>query len=231
MSIMKNLNILIAFFTSTLLFGQTETRQLSEFSDMNVSAGIKVILHSASSNYAEVELENAEQEELITVVKGGDLTIKWESNWSMWKRKRSATVNLYYTNIDGVSASSGSHVVADNTINGEEFDIDVSSGAYVELELECNNLDVDVSSGAYLELAGSGNNIDVDVSSGASFKGKEFKAQNADVSASSGAAASVFASQKLDASASSGASVRYGGDPQKTDISASKYSGGSIRKL
>lgn len=234
---MKNVIILFTiilggFGINTNVQAQSETRNLSEFSDMSVSAGIEVILHESNKNYADVTLKNADSDDLIIDVKGDKCVIKWESGWNGWKsNNRSATVELYYTNLDGISASSGSKVESDGTVRGEDFDVDVSSGAHVSIDLECNDLDVDVSSGAFVRLEGSARNQRVDVSSGASYKGSDMVTQSTNASASSGASAKVHATEKFEGDSSSGGSIKYAGDPKETDINSSKWSGGSIRKM
>ena len=106
--------------------------------------------------------------------------------------------------------------------------LEASSGSRLEgRNLNVQELEVDVSSGASVELGGACTQLDLDISSGASFEGEGLRCATAKVDASSGSNVQAFASQLADGEASSGANVTFHGQPQQVREDTS--SGGTVQ--
>ncbi len=230
-------SILSVFFSFCLfcLSAQEEVRNLKSFSAINVSQGIQVDIYKGKPR-AEINMIKGDIEDLIIDVSGSEVTLKFKKKpWSIgWKssNNRKVEIDLYYDQeIEDISVSSGASVHGNDVMSGDDIDISVSSGASVDLEVDYMTADVGVSSGASLSLEGEAKELEVDVSSGASYRGAKLKAKKVDVDASSGASAGVWATDSLSGDASSGASIRYKGNPSKTNLNSGKWSGGSISKL
>jgi hypothetical protein len=104
---------------------------------------------------------------------------------------------------------------------------EVSSGASIDgASLQLADLEIDVSSGASIELAGACKTLRVDISSGAQFDGEGLKCETAKIDASSGAHVEAFAANTAEGNASSGASVSFHGHPPVLEKDES--SGGSV---
>jgi len=220
-------------FSSSFIYAQKNIK-LDNFSSLNVSGGIKVELIHGSTHGAEVDIIKGDFDDLKIKVEGDELDISWKSKgwgWGGNNGNRKANIKLTYTELDGIDVSAGASVFGEESISGENMEIDASSGASVKVAINVKDTEVDVSSGATSSISGKTNHLEVDVSSGASFKGSELEAQDVEVSVSSGASAKVWANKSLEAEASSGGSVKYKGDPSELDLDPGKYSGGSIKKM
>ncbi len=232
---MKNLIIILAFFVSLgSSLEKSETRELTYFNRINVSAGIVVELIKSDRHFVEVEVEGAELEELETEINKQNLTIGWEEKgWfsSGWGNNKSATVTVYYTELSGFDISSGSIVKGKEVIVGNEMDIDASSGAILTLQIDCKNLEVDVSSGAIITLEGVANFVEAKASSGAILEGENLMTNAATMDGSSGAILKIHTIESIEAEVSSGAIVKYKGNPAKKDLDAGEWSGGVIKKM
>ncbi len=227
---MKNLIILLVALVSFNLTAQkSETRELNAFDSFDVSAGIIVNLIPADEHYADVDVKGTDLDDVITKVKGNHLDISWKSNNWGWK-SREATVTVYYVSLNGIDASSGSIVNAKN-MQTSSMDIESSSGAIINLEIDCNDLDIDISSGTIVNLTGTAKNLEVDASSGSICEGLELKTNDADIDGSSGAIVKVDVCDNLEAEVSSGAIVKYQGNPSRTDLDAGEWSGGIIKRI
>jgi len=228
----KLLTLLFSVFLIGSILGQEE-RILSAFSGVDAATGVYVTLIKGDSPMAEVEMIKGDSENLIIENRGSVLHIKFKSknglNWGGNNHK--ANVTIYYQELDMLEASSGAKIYGDEYINANDFEIDASSGSSIKVMVNATDMDIDVSSGASVKLDGSANSLEIDVSSGASYKGETFETKAVDASASSGASARVWVTDSLKASASSGGSVKYKGEPEKTNLDSSKYSGGSIKKM
>jgi hypothetical protein len=120
--------------------------------------------------------------------------------------------------LEQLSASSGSTVKTGSTIQVNNLDLDVSSGAVVEADFKAQSIKVDNSSGAVTALKGTTESLYVESSSGAVFKGFDLSSSNCTADASSGGTISITVTKELNADASSGGEIKYKG-------------GGVIRKL
>ncbi len=224
--------ILILFSIASVAWcmGDKETRNLSSFDELSVSAGIKATLVKSSTNKIEIEVEGIELDKVITEVDGDRLEVKIKSNWfGSWGRNRKVEVVISYSEaLNYISVSSGASLNSEEVVRtASKLDINSSSGAYSKLRIDGSEISVDVSSGASIHLQGSTSDLDVDVSSGSTFKGYDLKAESVTVEVSSGGSAQVYASKSLNADVSSGGSVRYKGNPSQTNID--QNSGGSVK--
>ena len=230
--IMKKLLSLSCFFlfSTVLVFANhTENRALDNFTTLSVAGSVKVLLVKGSTPKAEIETVNASTEDLITSVKNGELKIKFKDKKGRWINNKKAIVTLTYTSLEGISAAAGSNVKADNIINSESLFINVSSGAYAALDIKSEDVRLSVSSGGSLVLEGQADEANLEVSSGGSLNGRDLKASYVKASASSGGGAKIWAIKSIRATASSGGTIKYKGDPEKTNVN-SGYSG-NIKKM
>lgn len=232
-STLKTLSLIVFSFTLAISSYalDSETRKLSDFSELSVATGINLELVKGNKNEAEIEAENIDLDEILTKVEGDRLVVKVKGKWGWnglnWRKKR-INVILTYKDIEEVRVSSGAHVSSDDVLVGNDLDFNASSGASIRLEIEGNDVAADASSGANINLSGECDELDVDVSSGAGVKASRLEANYVRAGASSGATAKVWAKEKLKANASSGGSIRYDGEPE---VSKRKSSGGSIRSI
>lgn len=199
----------VAVVTAALValpaFADTKTYSVSGFDQVNVSAGIDVTFTQGPFSVRADE-PDGNFDKLIIEKRGNTLRIARENNWLNW-RGVDYHVAVSAPNLTGIDASSGS--------------------AFEGHNLSLRDLDVDVSSGASVEVSGNCAALRVDVSSGADFEGEALKCESASVDASSGADADAFAIRTASGNASSGASVTFHGRPP--EMTKDTSSGGSVR--
>jgi hypothetical protein len=226
------LTTLILIITASLLsaFGDKETRSLKSFADINVSTGISATLERGTTNKIDIEVEGIELDKIETSVSNGRLVVKIENNWKLgWSRKRKVKVHITYTEeLHKITSSSGSSIFSEETIESGELELEASSGSRLEVNIDTNKLNGESSSGSTLKVSGRATSIDVEASSGSSFGSYDLVSDNADLQASSGSSIKLTVNKSLKADASSGSSVRYRGNPEKTDID--KSSGSSVSR-
>lgn len=205
-------------------------RKLSgSFTAISVSSGIE--LYMTQGNEESVAVSASDQkhlDRLMTEVVNGTLKIYYDNKGMSWKsgnRKLKAYVS--FKTLVKLSASGGSEVKVNGSINGEKLDLDVDSGSQFTGAINAKQLSAEVSSGAEVNVSGKADKLTVDVSSGAEFDGYDFATDYCDAEASSGATVHVTINRELSAKASSGADIRYKGAALIRDI---KISGGGAVK-
>lgn len=193
-----------ALVLATAGAAHAETRNVTGFTKVSASAGTDVEV-TVGGGFS-VEVTGRDANRIITRVSGDTLIVEPVRGWS-W-RGRQANVRVTMPRVDGLSASSGSDLVATG----------VNAGA----------ISLDSSSGADLRVSGTCSSFTADASSGADLHAQNLRCENGSVDASSGADARVYASGRLDVDASSGAGVVAYGNPGIGNVDLS--SGGSLRR-
>lgn len=221
----------------------TEQIVLESFKEVQLKRGWEVVLIPASSNYMVVEANENLYEVLDYENQSGNLRI---GSLKQISKADSKKITLYFTEtLESLKVSSGTQVTSPERLNFEDFNLDISSGAEVTLDLELNSLDLETSSGAdaYLTLvldelyvdssSGSSANLEVNTistkveSSSGSDVILKGSSNELEVKSSSGSSVNskAFEAEKVTAKASSGASISvYPVD----ELSATISSGGDV---
>lgn len=232
-SISKSFSLTITLVLLCIsLNAQTKTLNLESFEGLSVAGNIDLILIPDSENYAEIEVKNIDIDRLETRKKGSTLkfNLKNRGILNLFRRNGKAFIKLHYTEeLINISSSASAYITSNNIIKADDLRISSSSGATIELEIECNVLDASVSSGADVLLEGKINTQEISASSGGAYKATRLSSEKTVAKASSGASIKIWVTNKIKARASSGGSINYNGNPSHTDTSSS--SGGSIRSL
>ena len=193
---------------ATPAFAETKSWPLSDFTSVDVSAGLnaKITAGAPFAVRAEGAAETLERLDIRT--EHGVLVLARKPNLGWRWKQSSGKITIYVSapKIDGVDVSSGA--AADATgIDAPNFKAEVSSGGSMSAYGTCGALRAEASSGAALDA-------------------RELKCKTVDADASSGASISVYASESVSAQASSGAHIAVKGSPKLKSID--KSSGGSV---
>ncbi|KQB41680.1 head GIN domain-containing protein [Flavobacterium aquidurense] len=195
-----------------------------DFTKVSVSNAIDLVIIQSDSNEIVVEADDNLQKEITTKVENGTLLIKCKYGSFHDVTKKKVTVKM--PKIDKLDASSASTVMSQGLLQGEHIDLETSSAATMDVNVEYDNITVDSGSGSTLSLKGKALRIKTSASSGSSINANKLLANEVDAEASSGASTNVHPIVSLKAKASSGASINYDVAPKTIEKTAS--SGGSI---
>lgn len=223
---MKLICLLLLMVVSVPVCAQhSENRDVGYFDGIRVAQAIDVYLRPGNDEKVEVEVEGIDLREVITRISGSTLKIYLDEG-----RHRNHKVKVYVTfvSLNEIIASSASGVFSEGTLKGKELEVSVSSAADIELTIDYETIEASASSSGDIELEGRTNKLSVQVSSAGGVDTYDLDADIVSVRASSAGDAKVKANKVIDARASSGASIRYRGNPSKSQTDSS--SGGSVRK-
>ena len=98
----------------------------------------------------------------------------------------------------------------------------------MEVNLESESVSVSASSAGKTVLEGKTQSLEIEASSAGDIDAYNLESENVNASVSSAGSAKISVSKELEAHASSGGSIRYRGNPLKTNTDSS--SGGSVKK-
>lgn len=219
--------LIVAFMglTTLSIAQQSETRNVGAFKGIKVSEGIDVYLKKGDKEALRLEVSGIKPGDVITEVSGDYLKIHMQEG-----RYRDRTVKVYvtYVAIDKLSASSASNIFAEGTIKVKRLSLSASSAATIDVQIEVEDLEVSGSSAADIELRGKAKNVEIETSSAGEVDAYDLEAEVVEVDVSSAGSAKVNAIKEINAQASSGGSIRYRGNPERSNTNSS--SGGSVKK-
>lgn len=188
------------------------TRDINnDFNEIRVSRGLDLYIVQGNSASLKIEADENLHEIITTEVKNGVLNITSEENIGKASAKK---ILVSVTEIERISASSGSDVFSENILKAEELEISSSSGSDVDVKVNTQDLILESSSGSDIRIAGKTVLLSARASSGSDIKAGNLEAEEASVKASSGSDITVNTSKKLTAKASSGGDIKYYGDPE-----------------
>lgn len=225
-SMRKLASTVLLFWITTALFAQqTEVRQVGPFKGIRSSSAIDVYLKKGTKEEVKVVVDGTAVSNVITEVSGNYLKIQMrEGNY----RNRNVKVYVTYVALEKISVSSASNVFSEGTIKSTAMEINAASAGSVEVTLEAETIKVDAASAANVTLEGTAKLLTAEASSAGSIDAYNLSAEEVEVIAESAGSAKVSVTKSLEAEATSGGSIRYRGNPLKTNTDSG--SGGSVKK-
>ncbi len=220
---------ILFFLLSGLLFNlsaqEIEVRKVGSFKGVKSSQAIDVYLKKGDKEEVKVETSGIKLSEVITEVSGGTLRIHLDHGSY---RKINVKVYVTYLTLEKISASSASNIFSEGVIKSPSMDVSASSAGSVEISIESQRVSVGASSAGNIQLEGKAANLEAEASSAGDVDAYNLESEVVNARASSAGSLKIMATKELDAHASSGGSIRYRGNPSRTNTGSS--SGGSVKK-
>ncbi len=202
----------------------TEERDITEnFTEVLASEGIQVYVTQADEFEISVEADENVMDLIGTDIRNGKLKIHAIENIGRATKK----VYVSLPDVTALKGSSGSHLTTESTIKADILEVDASSGALMDLDIDANEADIEAGSGANVTMSGTAGKAYVDGGSGANINAKGLIAKSCNAEASSGANIRINVSDELTADASSGGNITYSGD---ANVTTKKSVSGSVHK-
>lgn len=204
---------------------QSDVRSVGSFSGVKAGEAIDVYLKKGDKESVRVEVSGTDASNVLTEVSGGYLRIHMRDG-----RYRNKSVKVYvtYVSLSKIHASSAANIFSDGVIKASNLNISTSSAASIEISIDAGSVTAEASSAGDVVLEGKAKSLSVDVSSAGEVDAYAVDCESVVAGASSGGDAKVSVTKDLIARASSGGSIRYRGNPAKTNTNSS--SGGSVKK-
>lgn len=204
-----------------------ETRAVSGFDAIALSAPIQLTILQGDTESLMLEGDEADLAEIETVVENGALKIRL--------RKRSGNVTFKSTvhatlNAKAVRALStaGSGDIASGALKGEALHIGVSGSGDVRIDKAAyGDLDVSVSGSGDVTVGGQSDKVGASIAGSGNFKAGSLKARDVRISIAGSGDATVAAKETLKVSIVGSGDVRYYGDPS---LNKSVVGSGSVRR-
>jgi hypothetical protein len=218
------------------------------YTSLEVSSGITVEFVRSDTGTGSITADDQVIEHVSIVEDGGRVKVSYEPFITVQSKVATVVTMPLSENLSRLDVSSAAKVISAERLRASTMEIEGSSAAGVELDIDSGSvsfdlssaanfsgnvvaqtLDVELTSAASCTVEGSASYATVNVSSAANFRGPDLVCTRAVVDASSAGSVEISATDELTAGASSGGSVRYRGAPAilRRDTS----SGGSVREV
>jgi hypothetical protein len=224
---MKKLIFLLLILLGTMVQAQqSETRSIGAFRGVQASEGIDVYLRQGDKESIKVEVSGTALKNVITEISGEFLKIHMAEG--RYSGSRTVKVYVTYVSLIKLRASSAANIYTEGIVKSKSMSLNASSAATIEVAVEVENLTAGASSASDIKVKGKTITATIEASSAGEVDAYDLSAEEASLGASSAGTIKITVTQRIDARASSGASIRYRGNPVKTNTNAS--SGGSVKR-
>jgi len=244
------------FFSIILLSGNLfaqskQERKVDAFTKIDVSSAITVYLSQGSINSVTIETDASKIDKIITKVSGGKLIIKREEGHENRNYWHDVNVVAYVTviKLDELKISGSSSVKAETPIESESILLNMSGASHLKMELIASNhletnlsgasfadiqikaksIDSELSGASTLKFNGNAENQKIETSGASSYKAFDLLSKKAEVEASGASNIEINVNEEVRGKASGASSLKYKGNPTKSDTDAS--GGSSIKKV
>jgi hypothetical protein len=215
----------LLFAVAPVVAQQSEVRQVGPFKGVKAYEAISVTLKKGDKESVKIEVERVPLSAVLTEVSGNYLKIHMADGKY---NERKVRVEVTYVTIEKVSASSAAEILSEGTLKAATLDVAAASAASIELTIEAGTVTADVASAGDVILEGKAKSLLAETASAGVLDAYNLECETVDVTAGSAGTAKVSASKEIRANASSAGSIRYRGNPSKSDTRSG--SGGSVRK-
>ena len=203
----------------------SETRNVSSFTNIDVSGAVNVYIKQDSATTVKVEADENLLQYIKTRVDGNTLVI--ESEDGIWMRPK-RTINVYVSNptynnfeVSGASKLNGESLISSTG----DFHFNFSGASGGRLEIDAPKVAVELSGASSLTLNGKTKDLEVDVAGASKANCYNLLAESVKAVSSGASGADVYSSVKINAHASGASHVYYKGnavEEEKSESGASK---------
>jgi hypothetical protein len=205
----------------------SQAHTVTDFSSVDVSGAIDVILTEDSVASVKVETDANLQEYIDIYVEGNTLHIHPEEHTNLDPTK---SIKVYVTaaGYNRLEASGACSFQSQTKITSKDvISIDMTGASTANLDIKAPRTEIDVSGACSVTIKGETKDFSIDGSGSTNIKAFELMAENTNVDMSGAGNAEVFASVKLGASLSGAADVVYKGEGA---VIANTSGASSVRK-
>lgn len=193
---------------------ETETRDISGFTSINLSIDADVHITQDSVYYVEVMAQNNILDILRTNKSGNELCISYKPS-TVVKSTEDVVLNIHMPTINGIEVSGSGSVNAAQSISTNTIDCNISGSGKINLNsMVAQQINTKISGSGKISInGGTTENMDCKISGSGDLYCSSLTAQHVNTQTSGSGTHKVYAVQMLDAEISGSGNVYYRGNP------------------
>lgn len=204
----------------------TSVRDLEAFTSIRVFGPADVKLVKGADHSVKIQSTGFSSSDVKTVVTGNSLRINIGSTGM--RNRADVKIVVTYRELNSIHCSGACNIFSSEPIKSKEMEINATSASVIETEVQCQKLMIDCSTAGQVIVSGYSDELHVDAATSGLVDANVLKTARAVVNARTAAGVKIQVSETLQAEVSTAASLRYRGNPSKTNLQS--FTGGGIRK-
>jgi hypothetical protein len=209
----------------------TETRQIPNFSAVDVRGAGTLIITQGSAPSLVVEASRDVLDRLKTTVSGSVLTLdpggSWTRPWTFWQDGH-VTYRLTVTDLTKIEARGSANIQMQQTLTADELELSTSGSSDVTLVLKVQTLSVRTTGSGDVTLSGLADVLTFTSSGSSDLRSRGLQSRVATIKCSGSSDVEVSASEQLNVEISGSGDVSYAGNPK---VNSSISGSGSVNHL
>ncbi len=196
----------------------TITRSTSDYDAIKCAGWMDFILVKGEEGKITLEGESNLLEYIITKVENGALIVKvkkgvnLKTSWS-----KNIKITIPFEDIEKVSLAGSGDLVTKNTIDANDFKVNLAGSGDIDLDINASSIDASVSGSGDINLNGKTTNLSAKVTGSGDFHGFDLESNNTEVKVTGSGGAEVVSNESLKARVTGSGDVEYKGNPKKED--------------
>lgn len=221
----KLIGAIAIFFVGVFTVQAQVSRELGDFSALEVTDKINVTLILSDKNRIVVDGELGNKLEIIQ--KDNSVRLKMAVGYNL--QGKQAEVTLYASNLSNITLRKGAILSSEQVLKGDSVYLSANEGARLMLNLDVNSIKALSTSGAVMELDGNVKNQNITIAAGGQYFSKGLKSEYVTASVNAGGKCHVYASEGVDVQTRAGGVIDIYGNP--ADRKEQKLLGGKVSFL
>lgn len=197
----------------------TTTHPLENFEGIDLQGVFNVVLIQGTQPGLTVETDENLLELISIEVKNKLLVVATPKEFML--RPTKMELQITYPALNYLEIGGACKIYSEETVESDEFTLQVSGAADIEMKLETGRLQTSVSGAGNLKLSGYADEHRINLSGASHLRAENLITRNTRLDLSGAGSAHVYSSEELRASLSGVGSVRYYGNPKNKQITKS----------
>ena len=225
--------IILSLFLVNPLLAENEEREVTTFSEISLRIPGKLYIEQGNTQSVKIEAKSSTLEEIITEVRGRQLTIRFKSKNYLFKSFNPGKIEIHITvpEIDGLSVSGSGDIIAEDEIATRILDLAVSGSGDITLDkLKAERVKSSISGSGDIIISDGGiaEDFSVSISGSGDVKASGFEAKDVMVRIAGSGNCSITSNGSIKARVAGSGSVYYKGNP---NIDSSVAGSGEVKKM
>lgn len=205
----KKFSFLFLFFVVQSIFSQVIFIDLQDFTQANITNGVKVNFTPGEENKAVIRGKN--KEKVVLGVKNGIFKVNMALN-HIW-REDDTLVEVFYKELDKIEARQGSEIELCGSIKQTEVDFISKEGSKITAHIDVNKLSVNAVTKGTVKVIGKADEQDILIKGEGEFMGANLTGNNIRIRINGGGLANINSTESVNAKVKAGGIINIFGNP------------------
>lgn len=198
----------------------SETREISDFSSVDVNSALKVVYTEGSNYTIEVVADDNLIKYITTERHGNELQIGIQNKKS-FKNITKAEVHITAPSLNDIEVNGASRFESIGVVHANSLSLKLSGASTANFAVQATSLRTDLSGASTALISGTTNSISMEGSGASVYKTKDLTTTTAAITLSGASNAAITVQNTLTATISGASNLDYYGNPPTVNVNSS----------